>query len=113
MIKGLGWPIEKYGLTSRWMGRLDSESVAFRELPVSLPLRRLPLRIGHSVHKFLSICALGCCSTSSLDGPNSIIRRSRDSTLGMRSVRSLTQRLSSGTPKQYVLPNLGRGAKPD
>ena len=41
MIKGLGWPIEKYGLTGRWMGRLDSESVAFRELPVSLPLRRL------------------------------------------------------------------------
>jgi len=40
MIKGLGWPIEKYGLTGRWMGRLDSESVAFRELPVSLPLRR-------------------------------------------------------------------------
>jgi len=41
MIKGLGWPIEKYGLTSRWMGQLDSESVAFRELSASLPLRRL------------------------------------------------------------------------
>jgi hypothetical protein len=58
MIKGLGWPIEKYGLTGRWMGRLDSESVAFRELPVSLPLGRLRGPIRKSMQKPLSTSEL-------------------------------------------------------